>query len=117
MRRGAILVLVGSLLFVAYVFYSLMGVEPVKVAQSRMVHSGDQVFVEGELQNTGADIGAIDVEVRYFDSGGHSLARDNVTISSLKSGAGAKFKSVPRHLDEAAEFSIYLNHGRNPYGN
>jgi hypothetical protein len=116
-RRGAILVLVGSLLFVAYVFYSLFGVEPVKVAQSRMVRSGDQVFVEGELHNTGEDVGAIDVEVRYFDRSGHSLARDDVAIGSLKSGAGAKFKSVPRHLVDAAEFSIYLNHGRNPYGN
>jgi hypothetical protein len=117
MRRSAILILAGSILFAGYVFYSLLGVEPVKVAQSRLVHSGDQVFVEGELRNTGEDVGAIDVEVRYFDRGGHSLASDKVQVGSLKSGAAAKFRSAPRHLDDAAEFSIYLNHGRNPYGN
>ncbi|MDO8433377.1 MAG: FxLYD domain-containing protein [Candidatus Binatus sp.] len=117
MRKGALLVLLSALVFAGYVFYSLLGVEPVKVEQSRMVRSGDRILVEGELRNTGEDIGAIDVEVRYFDRSGHSIARDNVAISSLKHGDTAKFRSVPRRLEGAAEFSIYLNHGRNPYGN
>ena len=111
------LVTIGALAFVGYVFYALLGVEPVKVAHSRMVRSGTQVFVEGELRNTGKDTGPMDVEVRYFDRGGRSLAEDEVAIDGLKSGGVASFRSAPRQLDEAAEFSIYLNHGRNPYGN
>ena len=108
---------IGALGFVGYVFYALLGVEPVKVAHSRMVRSGNQVFVEGELRNAGKDTGPLDVEVRYFDRSGHSLAKDDVAIDGLKAGGVANFRSVPRQLDEAAEFSIYLNHGRNPYGN
>ena len=117
MRRGAMLVTIGALAFAGYVFYALLGVEPVKVAHSRMVRSGQQVFVEGELRNTGEDTGPLEVEVRYFDRGGHSLGKDEVAIDGLKGGGVANFRSAPRQLEEAVDFSIYLNHGRNPYGN
>jgi len=31
-----------------------------------MSHLGDQVFVEGELRNTGDDLGGFDIEVRVL---------------------------------------------------
>ena len=116
MRRSAIIVLLGALCFAGYVFYALVGVEPVKVADTRLVRTGDQVLVEGEVRNTGDDTGPLQVEVHYFDRGGHSIGKDVVSVDGLRHGAAAHFKSPPRPDDGVADFSIYLNHGRNPYG-
>ena len=115
MRRGAIIVLLAALCFA--VFYSLVGAEPVKVAGTRLVRSGDRVSVEGEVRNTGDDTGPLEVEVSYFDRDGHSLGKDVVSMDGLRHGAAAHFRSSPRPDDGLADFSIYLNHGRNPYGN
>ncbi len=117
MRKGTIIVLLGALCFAGYVLFALVGAEPVKVAETRLVRSGDQVLVEGEVRNTGDDTGPIQVEVRYFDRDGHSIGKDTVSMDGLRRGAAAHFKSSPRPDDGVADFSIYLNHGRNPYGN
>jgi hypothetical protein len=117
MRKGAILVLIGALCFVGYVFYTLVGAEPVKVSDTRLIRSGDRVSVEGEVRNTGDDTGPLEVEVRYFDRDGHSIGKDTVSMDGLRHGGAAHFKSSPRSDDGVADFSIYLNHGRNPYGN
>jgi len=117
MRKGAIIVLLAALCFGAYVLYSLTGVEPVKVAGTRLIRSGDRVSVEGDLRNTGDDTGPLQLEVRYFDRDGHSIGKDVVSMEGLHHGAATHFKSSPRHDDGVADFSIYLNHGRNPYGN
>src|ERR1700688_4842665 len=117
MRKSAITVLLVALCFVAYVFYSLTGVEPVKVADSRLVRSGNRVSVEGEGRNTGDDTGPLQLEVRYFDRDGHSIGKDVVSMDGLRHGAATHFKSSARPDDGVADFSLYLNHGRNPYGN
>lgn len=117
MRKGAIVVLLGALCFVGVVFYSLVGTEPVKVAGLRMVRSGGQVSVEGEVRNTGGDSGPLQLEVRYYDRDGRPVGKDTVSMDSLGPGAKARFKSSPRRDNGVADFSIYLNHGRNPYGN
>jgi hypothetical protein len=117
MRKGAIVVLLGALCFVGLVFYALVGSEPVKVAGTRMVRSGGQVSVEGEVRNTGGDSGPLQLEVRYYDRDGRPVGKDTVSIDGLSPGAKAHFKSSPRRDEGVADFSIYLNHGRNPYGN
>jgi hypothetical protein len=117
MRRGAIVVLLGALCFVWFVFYTLVGSEPVKVAGTRMVRSAGQVSVEGEVRNTGGDTGPLQLEVRYFDRDGRPVGKDTVSMDGLRQGAKARFKTSPRPDNGVADFSIYLNHGRNPYGN
>jgi hypothetical protein len=117
MRRGAIIVLLGALCFCAYVFFALFAVEPVKVAGTHLVRSGDEVSVEGDLHNSGADAGPLEVEVRYYDRNGRPLGNEKVAVQGLRSGGESHFKSSPVKMDGVADFSIYLNHGRNPYGN
>jgi hypothetical protein len=117
MRKGAIIVLLAALCFAGYVFYSLTAVEPVKVADTRLVRSGDLVSVEGEVRNTGDDTGPLQIEVHYFDRDGHSVGKDVVSMDGLRRGAATHFKSPPHRDEGVADFSIYLNHGRNPYGN
>lgn len=117
MRKGAIIILLSALCFVGYVFFALVGIEPVKVAETHLVRSDGRVLVEGEVRNTGDDTGPVQVEVRYFDRGGHSIGKDIVSVDGLRRGATVHFKSPPHPDDGVADFSIYLNHGRNPYGN
>ncbi|HYL59400.1 MAG TPA: FxLYD domain-containing protein [Candidatus Acidoferrales bacterium] len=117
MRRGALLILLASICFAAYVLYGLATVEPVKVTGTRLIRNGDQVSVEGEVRNTGEASGPVEIEVRYFDANGHALGRDTVSIGSIQRDAATTFKSPARRLDGVADFSIYLNHGKNPYGN
>lgn len=117
MRKGAIILLLAALGFACYVFLSLLAVEPIKVAESRLLRSGDEVSVEGDLRNTGADAGPLEVEVRYFDRSGRAIGVDKVSVGGLPSGGKSHFKSAQRKLTGVADFSIYLNHGRNPYGN
>ncbi len=117
MRKGAFIILLGALCFAAYVLYSLTGVEPVKVADARLIRSGDRVSVEGEVRNTGDDTGPLELEVRYFDRDGRSIGKDVVSMGGLRHGAATHFRSSPHRDDGVADFSIYLNHGRNPYGN
>jgi acyl-CoA hydrolase len=109
--------LLASICFAAYVLYGLATVEPVKVADTRLVRSGDQVSVEGQVRNTGEASGPVEIEVRYFDASGHALAKDTVSIGSMQRDDATTFKSPVRRLDNVADFSIYLNHGKNPYGN
>jgi hypothetical protein len=117
MRKGGLIILIAAVCFGAYVFYTLLGVEPVKVTHSKLVRSGNEVSVQGELRNTGEDVGALELEIRYFDRGGRSLGRDTVSVGELKNGARITFRSPPRQMAAVAEYSIYLNHGRNAYGN
>jgi hypothetical protein len=117
MRNGAIIILLAALCFGAYVFFALLAVEPIKVAETHLIRSGDEVSVEGELRNTGADAGPLEVEIRYFDRSGRAIGNDKVAVGGLRSGGESHFRSVQRKLDGVADFSIYLNHGRNPYGN
>ena len=72
--------------------------------------------VEGEVRNTGDDTGPLQVEVHYFDRDGRSIGQDVVSMDGLRHGATVHFKRPPRADDDVADFSIYLNHGRNPYG-
>jgi hypothetical protein len=117
MRKSTAIILVCAAAFAAWVFYSLVHVEPVRVVRSQLERSGGQVFVAGELANSGPDEGPIDIEVRYYDARGRTLGSDKIAVQKLKHGGDAPFKSPARALDGVADYSIYLNHGRNPYGN
>jgi hypothetical protein len=117
MRRSTIILLVVATGFAVFVFYSLWRVEPVKVVSSGLQHADGKVFVVGELRNTGAKSGPLDLEVHYYDSAGHQIGRDKIVVGGMRRGAETKFRTPERSLPGVSEFSIYLNHGRNPYGN
>jgi len=117
MRLPKVAILVASLAFAGWVFYALHTAEPVRVLETSLQHEAAGVFVQGKLQNDGPDTGPVDIEVRYYDGGGHRLGADTVVVDKLPKGTVASFRTPPRAIDRAASFSLYLNHGRNPYGN
>ena len=105
------------LAFAAFVFYSLLHVEPVKVVAPKLEHSAAGVFLTGAVKNTTSNEEAVDLEVRYYDSSGRQMATDTVKIDHLGSGETRNFSAPARQLAGVSSYSIYLNHGRNPYGN
>src|SRR5215467_13854821 len=117
MRVSTIVILVGAAAFGGWVFYSLMHVEPVRIVESNLQHENGQVFVEGKIENSGAEVAQIDLEVRYFNSDGRALGTESVTIPTLNKGAVEHFRTAPRADGGVATFSIVLSHGKNPYGN
>ena len=117
MKKGSLLILVASLVFMALVFHSLFDVQPVQVLASRLERDNGKVFVVGEVKNTGSRPVGIDLEVHYYARDGQKLGQDTIALNDLKAGEIAPFRSPPRALPGVAEFSLYLNHGRNPYGN
>ena len=117
MRKDRLLMLLGVVAFVAVVFALLARSEPVTVTDSHLVRDGGEVFVEGRLRNTGPDIDTIDVEVRYYAVNGTALGRDVLAIGPMQNGSEREFRTPARRLTAATTYTIYLNHGRNPYGN
>ena len=117
MRRGALTLVLVALCFVGFVFYALLGSEPVKLSKVQLVRTQGRVSVRGKLHNTGGDTGPLQIEVRYYDRDGRAMGEDTVPLDGLHHGDAAEFSSPPRADRGVADFSIYLNHGRNPYGN
>ncbi len=117
MRKGTLLILLGALGFVAIVFVLLTRSEPVRVVESRLVRNGAEVSVEGRLRNTGSDAGPLDLEVRYYAVNGDALGEDVLKIKPLRAGSEEAFHTPSHNLAAVSSYSIYLNHGRNPYGN
>lgn len=117
MKLGRVAGIVIAAGFVGFVAYSLLWSEPVKVLHPKLQHSTDGTFVSGAVENTGSSEESVSVEVRYYDSKGHQLGSDAVNINHLGSGATKDFRLPGRALPDDTTYSIYLNHGRNPYGN
>ena len=117
MRKSAWITLAIGVVFAGFVFYSLARVEPIEVVHSQLRRSGDTVYVVGRVQNTGDVTRSVDLEIHYYDQSGRPLGQDLIGIDHLKPYQTRDFRSPARQLTNASDFSIYLNHGRNPYGN
>lgn len=117
MRRSTLIVLLVGIGFAAFVFYALFGIEPVHVVRSGLVRTDRGVYVEGVVRNTASKPRGIDLEVHYYGPLGRQVGQDTLHLDDLPAGAIRDFHSPPRSLPAVQSFSIYLNHGRNPYGN
>jgi len=115
--KGKWIMLAAGFAFAGFVFYSLFNVEPVKVVRSHLERAGDSVFVTGEVHNTADHPRAIDLEVHYYDRNGRPIGQDSIALEELEAGAVRDFKSPPRSIAGVEDFSLYMNNGRNPYGN
>jgi hypothetical protein len=117
MRRATLFILLGAIAFVAVVFALLLQVQPIKVIDSRLEHEGDQVFVTGDLRNTGARPATLDLEIHYYDHAGRALGEDRLQVGPLGAGAREHFRGSAHAAGSVEDYSLYLNQRRNPYGN
>jgi hypothetical protein len=109
--------LAATLAFAGFVLYSLVTIEPVHVVRSRLEHDGDRVFITGQVRNTAEHPRAIELEVHYYDREGRPLGQDTLALDPIAGGSARDFKSPLRKIEGVTDFSIYMNNGRNPYGN
>ncbi len=117
MRKGTLFIVLGAGAFAAMVFVLLLRAQPVKVIDSRLERAGASVFVAGDLRNTGARPATLYLEIHYYDRAGRPLGEDKLEVGPLRAGAQARFRGPAHALGSVADFSLYLNQGRNPYGN
>ncbi len=114
-RKSSIAISIVLAGFTLFVIYSLLNISPVSVVESHLQRSGDQVCVVGELSNASRNPAPIDLEVHYFDSAGRAIGQNMVSLDAVP--GRHEFRTPPMMLGGVSAFSLYLNHGRNPYGN
>jgi hypothetical protein len=117
MRKDKLFTLLGALAFAAIVFALLARAQPVKVIDSHFERYGDAVCVSGDLRNTGATAATMDLEIHYYDRAGRPLGEDRLQVGPMKAGAEEHFRGPAHAAGSVQGFSLYLNQGRNPYGN
>ncbi|HXN84654.1 MAG TPA: FxLYD domain-containing protein [Candidatus Binataceae bacterium] len=117
MRRGRIGGLLLAIAFMAFVFYSLLHTEPVKVLHPAIQHDVGGEFLAAAVENTSTSEQSIDLDIKYYDTGGHLVANDTIHVDHLSSGETREVAAPARQLPDGTSYSVYLNHGRNPYGN
>jgi hypothetical protein len=122
-RRGSartlrILLGIGILIFfVSYLVWSLRQEEIFHVLNNRLEQTEAGIVVSGEVYNASSKTATVNVEVLFFDGNGHQLAKEVLVLEALAVGASAPFRTAPRLLTEMKDYTIYLNTGRNMYGN
>jgi hypothetical protein len=117
MRKDRLFILLGAMAFAAIVFVLLARAQPVKVIDSRIERDGDSVFVSGDLRNTGVALATLELEIHYYDRAGRALGADHLQVGPLDAGAERHFRGPAHAAGSVRDFSLYLNQGRNPYGN
>ncbi|MBF6571467.1 MAG: hypothetical protein IVW54_21650 [Candidatus Binataceae bacterium] len=103
--------------FAVLIAYLLINVSPITVADSHLEHEGHAVFITGELKNTSNRPSTIQLEVHYFDPSGRAIGENQINVPAIAAGAVREFRTPAIPLENVANFSLHLNHGRNPYGN
>jgi hypothetical protein len=115
--RARWLILIGAVVFCAGVLFLLYQSEPVEVTISHLEQSGGQVYIAGQVHNRAGAARAVKLELHYYDREGHALGLDTLNFDNLAGGSTRDFRGPAHQAGTIADYSIYLNEGRNPYGN
>lgn len=103
--------------FATYLIWALRAEEVFRVANKKLEYTDAGVVVSGEVHNTAAAASAINIEVTFFDARGRQLSKEVITLNNLEAGATAAFHTQPTMLTDVKDYTIYVNTGRNMYGN
>ena len=103
--------------FAAYLIWALRGEEIFWVANKKLEYTAAGVVVSGEIRNTAAAASAANIEVTFFDARGRQLGKEVITLDNLEAGATVGFRTQPKVLANVQDYTIYVNTGRNMYGN
>lgn len=103
--------------FVGYFFWALQSEEVFRVVSKKLEQTDAGVVVSGEVHNTTASPSAINVEVTLFNQRGQKLSEETVTLENVQAGGTVSFHTQPKQVAEVKDYTIYVNTGRNMYGN
>jgi hypothetical protein len=117
-RTSTWIVLAFGIGLAGVVFYSLLRMEPIQVMRSGLVRDGSRIYVAGEVEDTAdAAVSAVKIELHYFDQHGRPAGQDTLIVGDLKPYESKQFRGPARNSAGVRDYSIYVNHERNPYGN
>jgi hypothetical protein len=105
------------IVFAAYLIWALRAEEVFQVTTKKLEYTDSGVLVSGEIRNMATTAPAVNVEVTFFDAQGRQLSKEVVTLNNLEAGATAMFRTHPKMLADVKDYTIYINAGRNMYGN
>ncbi len=117
MRRATLILLVVSLGFCIFVFYSLLHLEPLEIKGDHLLRMGNLVVVSGRVINSSSRAQTAALKVQLYDRAGHRLAAQEVALGRLAPGQSVAFSSRPIDASAAENFTIQVDHGTNMYGN
>jgi len=103
--------------FVGYLLWALQSEEVFQVINKTLEQTTAGVVVSGEIYNAAEATSTVNVEVTFFDGQGRQLGKEVVALDNLDAGATAPFRTHPRMLPDVKDYTIYVNTGRNMYGN
>lgn len=103
--------------FMGYFFWALRAEEVFRVVTKKLEQTDAGVIVSGEVHNTTTSTSAINVEVTLFNHRGQKLSEETVTLTDVQAGGTASFRTQPKRLTDVKDYTIYVNTGRNMYGN
>lgn len=115
--RSTLLWLAVLIVFVAYLIWALRAEEAFQVTAKKLEYTDSGIVVSGEIRNTATAASAVNVEVTFFDAQGRQLGKEVVTLPHLQAGTTASFHTQPEPLSGVKDYTIYVNTGRNMYGN
>jgi hypothetical protein len=116
-RRRTISWLVVLVAFLGYFVWALQSEDVFRVVNKKLEQTPSGVVVSGEVLNTAAAAAGVSVEVTLFDHQGRQLTQETVTLGHLAAGATSPFRTQPRPLTNVKDYTIFVNTGRNMYGN
>ncbi len=103
--------------FISYLIWALRAEEVFQVANKKLEYTDAGVVVSGEIRNTATATSAVNVEVTFFDGRGRQLTKEVIALNNLEPGATAAFRTQPKMFTDVKDYTIYVNTGRNMYGN
>jgi hypothetical protein len=101
----------------SYFFWALQSEEVFRVVSKKLEQTDAGVVVSGEIHNTATSASAVNVEVTLFNQRGQKLSEETVTLDDVQAGATASFRTQPKQITDVKDYTIYVNTGRNMYGN
>ena len=103
--------------FVVYLLWALRAEETFQVMNKKLEYTDSGVLVSGEIRNTAATVATVNVEVTFFDARGRQLGKETIALPNLEAGTTTAFRTQPKLLTDVKDYTIYVNAGRNMYGN
>lgn len=114
--RGRFLTLAAFAAMVAAVWLSMRTEERFVVESPRLERTPAGARVVGSIRNPGAPAGLVKVEVTTVSGATGQTEKETLELRDVASGETREFASTPKSA-EVRNFSVYVNEGRNPYGN
>jgi len=117
-RTQRTVILLGVVIgFIGYFFWALQSEEVFRIVSKKLEQTEAGVIVSGEVHNTTTSASAVNVEVTLFNQRGQKLSEETVTLANVQAGSTVPFRTQPKQLIDVKDYTIYVNTGRNMYGN